>query len=516
MYLGSRYHRTHKNDRITFTDHLYLSAIYLDESKNRCVMKSTQSGLSEYLIALAMSRAGLLSRSVFYVLPTHPLKTRFVTNRWDQSVLYTPMYQAMQAASLEKSVGPKKAYGGESMSLKMVGDGVVAFVSSQSRASFTEFPADDVIVDELDECVQANIEMADERLSHSKNPKRLYVANPTIEGWGVDERFSYSDQKEWHVPCPHCGKWQELDYFENVVRQVDKDTFVLRDEEFEWDSDRDVHVLCAKCGKPMDRWARGEWIATARGDYSGYHISKMFSGSVSVRDLVRRHDRGLANEEVLTRFYNGDLGVPFTAAGAKITRDILRGAVGEFQRGAPESGRCVLGADVGSLIHVVIGQLFERPGDTAGIRLVFIGTVDDEDELLDLYAQYRCVAGVIDALPEQRLARKVVAKRRGMFRCFYGEVKNDQIDERRKTLTVYRTSALDAVKEGLVVGSLMLPRDAESVTGFYDHMTAATRVKETRADGSERFVWREGSAPDHYHHACAYAMQARRLVLVSR
>ena len=88
LYLAVKHHRTHRNRRITFDRHQYLKAIYLDTDRYIVVKKSTQCGVTEWLITLAIAKA-IHGRQVFYVLPNWFLMKRFVNNRLDKSILHT-------------------------------------------------------------------------------------------------------------------------------------------------------------------------------------------------------------------------------------------------------------------------------------------------------------------------------------------------------------------------------------------------------------------------------------------
>ena len=85
-------HYTHKNERLTFKKRHYLRDIYFDSSPYIAILKATQCGISEWLVVKAITKA-MKSRSVFYVLPTWELKNRFVKNRMDRSILFSPYYQ---------------------------------------------------------------------------------------------------------------------------------------------------------------------------------------------------------------------------------------------------------------------------------------------------------------------------------------------------------------------------------------------------------------------------------------
>jgi hypothetical protein len=60
-----------------------------------------------------------------------------------------------------------------------------------------------------------------------------------------------------------------------------------------------------------------------------------------------------------------------------------------------------------------------------------------------------------------------------------------------------------------MIENIHLPKNAETVKDYYDHMQASTRIyREER----EEYIWTEGTKPDHFFHAEAYAHMARRLL----
>jgi hypothetical protein len=75
LYLAINHHRTHKNEHLTFLDFPFLIGIYKDKTSKRVIMKSTQSGITEYLIVLTMDKAKYQQRNVFYVMPTDKLNS---------------------------------------------------------------------------------------------------------------------------------------------------------------------------------------------------------------------------------------------------------------------------------------------------------------------------------------------------------------------------------------------------------------------------------------------------------
>ncbi len=203
LFTAITYHRTHKNERIDFINYKYLKDIYLDNSDYIVIEKSTQSGLTEWLIIKAMCKAKE-GRSIFYVLPTFDLRNRFVNNRINRSIEFSPYYKNL--------IRESNAGISESVSLKHIGNGSIAFVGSNSPAAFSEYPADDLIIDELDHCDQENLGMADKRLSNSTHKMIIKISNPTINDYGIDWEFKKSDKKQWFIKC-ECGQWINPDFF---------------------------------------------------------------------------------------------------------------------------------------------------------------------------------------------------------------------------------------------------------------------------------------------------------------
>lgn len=512
LWLVINHHRTHKNQRMTFHHYEYQRGIYLDTNPWKCVIKSTQNGLSEYLCVEGFAK-GLQGRSVFHVMPTGALKDRYVKNRVDRSVQFTPFYQNIFIEE-EK----KKVYGrfSESMSLKHFGEGTIAYVGSNSVASFTEFPADDVIIDEFDQCDQKNILMADERLSNSDDPRRIYVSNPTVEGFGIDNIFDESDKRFWFIKCNHCGHWFEMDWFETVVLQIDENDFQVRDPDWE-PGGNDARVFCPKCAKPNNRYKPGEWVQTYPSiiQKSGYQISKVFSSKTRLDKLLDNFDKALVNPDKMQRFWNADLGKAFTGEGSKITEADLKNATGEHFMRTDIKGYKIMGVDVGSLCNYVTGTV-QYDGS---IPIGEIGVLPTTASAIASKAKELGIGIiVIDARPEAFLVRTLKEKFKRTISCYYVDEAKAEFVDRNRNIRIDRTSSLDEVREALVTGKFILPKDWPSVSDFQSQMLAATRIFDPEAKGGEgAYRWTEGSKADHYHHAFNYMNIAHRIIkLLSR
>lgn len=504
-WLAVKHHKTHKDVYLDFKKYPFQKQIYNDKNPYLVIIKSTQNGISEYLMVRAIAHA-INGMRVFYVLPTFELLKRSVDERYTKSVLNTAYYRLLTRAVKEQmDTRPT-----ESVRSKDIGTGNIAFVNSFSSIGFTEYAADEIIIDELDKCDQANIAMAWERLSASDYRWQTKISNPTFKGFGIDNEFEDTDKKEWYNKC-EAGHFVKMDWFKHYVEQTDDKKYIIKDPEFEWEKGNDIRPIC-ECGKPINRSGPGEWVQTTNKDKSGYRLTKLFTGSVSVLELMDRFNRGLSDDIVMQRFYNADLGQAYTAEGSKITEEMIKRCVADYSA-EYKAGLNIAGIDVGTFYNFVISQL--KPGGI--IRTLKVGQVRETSELISILREYQIKAGVIDALPETREAKKIASQFPLMFLCYFGNVKNDGVDVVNKTISVQRTSALDAVKEAILTNAIQYPKNIISDRDFISQMTASVRVfnADRRIGGQTgAYEWIEGNQPDHYFLATAYNLIARRLILL--
>lgn len=492
MYNAIEHHRTHKGKSLDFKNNPWALEVYADKHPFQVHIKSTQNGVTEYILCREITEA-IQGRNVFHVMPDGNLVSRYVHERADKTIDLVPAY--------------KKFKRSDSVTLKQLGPGTIAYVWSGSPSQFTEFAADTIIIDEVDRCDQSNLTMAKERLSNSEDPRQLWVSNPTIEGFGIDELFADTDQLHWHIKC-ECGAVTHPDFFKHVVREVDMKQYMVIDPL--WEPGRDANMICDKCGRAWSKSQSGVWIARNPGNEKrGRHMSKLFTARTSIGELIENFTKAEADETKMTRFYNADLGLAYTAPGAKITEDMLDACVQNYPQGAmSSSGVNVAGIDVGAEFHLTVGNI--RHG-VPGIRLLDAQAVRDPEQVIDFLTRYRVRCFIIDAMPETRTSRRIASSIAGGFMCYFSKGKKDQI--MGNILTTDRTQALDNVKAAVSTGGLFLPMNARHIKDYYAHMTASTRVFDEDANGGEGgYNWIEGSKADHYFLSTAYMFMAGNLL----
>lgn len=124
LFFAMSCHRTHRGVPLDFINNPFLKQIYADESPDAGVMKSTQCGLSEYILCreIALACSG---RNIFHVLPTDRLIGRFVRERMDKTIEATQKYRDIV----------KQTKSADNITMKQFGAGTIVFVGSNSESS---------------------------------------------------------------------------------------------------------------------------------------------------------------------------------------------------------------------------------------------------------------------------------------------------------------------------------------------------------------------------------------------
>ncbi|MFC1537601.1 phage tail protein, partial [Gemmatimonadota bacterium] len=181
---------------------------------------------------------------------------------------------------------------------------------------------------------------------------------------------------------------------------------------------------------------------------------------------------------------------------------------GDESTAESDPGPCYLGADVGNLIHCVIGK---KHPDKAG-QIVYVGAFPEWSHLDCLMARFGVCRAVIDALPETRMARDFALRHKGkVYLCYYQEHQKGSYawNERDFTVSANRTEALDASHNELSKGEVILPQECETIHEFAGHCSNVARVLQTDPDtGASKYRYLK-TGSDHYRHAQSYESMAR-------
>jgi len=522
---ATEHHRTNKGTRLTFSNRPYLQDIYNTLAENLVIRASVQCGKSEMLIVdhFAFAAAGL---DLFYVMPKYELRNRFVQNRVDKCIAYTPEYRKYTSKARNK-------VDLNNCSLKSFGDRSIIYAGSNTTADFREAPADAAFVDEMQECDLDNLQLLSDRMTDSDYKFRRWSGNPNYTDCNIDHEYLLSDQRVYNVPCKSCGKPDSLDWFQTVVEPLtDKSgtiyKHVLRDTEWRDGCGRDIHPICPKCGGILDRGVKGIWIPqNPNSSIEGYWISKMITGRTSYSSMWREFQDCVDSQTMLKWFYNSNLGLPFTSDGSRITPDVLDecallepfvvSGIEGFALDRRHPGPCSMGIDVNKHLDVRIS--YPNNGNRDAKFIGRVHTFDDCHELIERYNVKQCVIDSgpdIHAIPEFQEAAKC-----DTWTCKYSQAEGrdgyPKYDSQSMRIVVDRTYLLDKAFADLRRQKNRLPMNYRDLLGgdYLAEMIAPMRQLVAMANGNNRFEWRcsSGSVRDDQRHADAYELLASEMIV---
>jgi hypothetical protein len=533
-----RLHRNTRRGPMSFLANPSLVEMYADFPRidGADVCKAVQTGVSELVIQLHLEAAGWRGRIAALVLPTYGLRDRFVQRRIDPLFLAVPEYREKAGGTF--SVARDKARKGTgNLKLKDFGDGALLFLGSNADGDFLEFSADLLTIDEYDGCVPANVAKARDRLRNSPYPQLFRIGNPE-EGKvdGIAAAFDEGDRRLFHWRCGGCGERQPIDWWANVVHRLGDGTWEPRDAArfralLQNPRGPDIRPVCRRCSCPFNRDPDGSaWVAERPGRRRSYRMTRLDVITDRLWDLFVLEWLPAQGKRVkLATFYRSVLGLSYQDAGAQLTMEHLEGCAtgpemdligGDTYR----SELVVAGIDVGSVLNVVVDAIHLDEKGASYRRSILITAVPSFEAVRDILNRYHVQVAVIDARPETRKAQELrdwALYEQGhtfVWLCQFfptdrvgSEDYGRRLDYTDHVVTVDRTQLLDATFDEVVGRARVLPMDGLSVSDFVEQMKAPARVLDEKGS---RFIWSEGSKPDHYRLADAYARVAADLTQV--
>jgi DNA-directed RNA polymerase subunit RPC12/RpoP len=320
-----------KGELMTFHKHLYLLAIYEDQSDCIIVMKAAQMGLSTLEILKNFHDAHSRKMDIIYTLPTDSDVGVFVGGKVNRIISNNPI--------LSQYTSDK-----DTIEQKQIGQSMIYFRGTFTKKAAIMITADRLVHDEKDSSKQDVIADFRARLQHSKYKQIHVFSHPSVPNNGVDVEWQLSDQKEWFVTCPHCSHKQFLSWNTEDPKKMSID---LETRQF----------VCKKCHGVLswkDR-AVGEWVAKHKDrKWSGYHISLLMSPDTSAGEIIDKYNEVLSGKQTMDYFYNKVLGLVYSGSGNSVTQDLITGAVTDEKNS--NQGRMVIGVDTGVKLRYVVGN----------------------------------------------------------------------------------------------------------------------------------------------------------------
>ncbi len=226
-----------------------------------------------------------------------------------------------------KVADPKARDSGNTVRHKTFPGGHITMAGANSPASLASRPIRIVLADEIDRYPASAgtegdpLSLAIKRTTTFWNRKVVITSTPTIKGFSrVEMAFNESDQRYYHVPCPHCGD-QHVLRWGNVVWPKDEPT--------------KAHFICPSCQKPYTDAQKnhavrvaeetgGGWRATQpfKGR-AGFHLSELYSPWRRLHETVADFLASKPFPERLQVWINTALGETWDAGGEVLNENEL-------------------------------------------------------------------------------------------------------------------------------------------------------------------------------------------------
>lgn len=251
------------------------------------------------------------------VQPTESLAKKYSRQRID------PMIQENEKLT-EKVRPPRERDSGNSVLLKEFVGGLLNLAGANSSVGLRSLPIKYLGLDEVDAYPEdiddegSPVELAIARTRTFSRKKIFIVSTPTVDGRSkIQMEFDDTDQRYYHVPCPHCGEMQTLKWSQ-VKYEVEKHGTK--------EVPKSVHYECEHNGCKIlehhktEMFASGKWVAKfpeRSKKKIGFHLSALYSpvGWFSWEDCVVDWLKSRKNPNKLRVFVNTILGEVWTEKG---------------------------------------------------------------------------------------------------------------------------------------------------------------------------------------------------------
>jgi len=346
-------------------------------------------------IMKTLYEGSLATLNILYTLPTTGDAKDFVISKFDPIIESSP---ELRAKVIRSEFLKKLVY---STLLKKIDDSIYFFRGSYAEHAAQTIDADILVVDEVDFQKPDVREMYENRVTGSNSKDIIYwLGTPTLPGYGIDEVYQMSDQREWTIQCPFCKKIQALEWPANV--SFKRRMFVCRE--------------CRHQLTPEIRIA-GRWVPKNPGALiHGYYVSPLAAPWIKAEKLVEQ----FYNDKP-KHFFNYRLGMPYLEKSQQITDDdFMSWMMGEDEYTNLKPEKTIVGIDQGDRFHVTVAKCNKDHLAWVDAMVVESGDSDDEDSasrLERILKSLNADAYVMDKYPDQHFAGKV-QKALGKNRCF--------------------------------------------------------------------------------------------------
>ncbi|MDD4601466.1 hypothetical protein SDC9_04149 [bioreactor metagenome] len=232
----------------------------------------------------------------------------------------------------------------------------VALIGANSPSNLASRPVRYIFFDEIDKYPKwsgdeaSPISLAEERQKTFYNKKTVKVSTPTTKQGNIWQAYEKSDLKlKYHVPCPHCGTQQRLDFKQIKWPKELRDPQLVRYAAW---------YECSHCSQQIDDRHKmemlrsGDWLPentpAGRVRSVGFHLSSLYSPWLTFGDVAAKFLASKETPEDLMNFINSWLAEPWEQKTNRMKSDVVLAKQWTHERArVPEHAQIItLGADV--------------------------------------------------------------------------------------------------------------------------------------------------------------------------
>jgi phage terminase large subunit GpA-like protein len=514
------------------------------------IQKSTQVGGSQALLNVLAYAIAADPGPISWVMPTREDAAEFGENRVQPMVDLCPTLRAQMTG---------ERFDAKARQIRFRRCRLL-FRSARVPKELAQYAARWLFGDEAGKWPQwtqdeaAPFDLARERCRTFWNHRIYLNSTPTTAAGLISVEFQRGDRRRYHVPCPHCGKFQVL-VWKNVKWPAAIDTEkAMRAARCAW-------YECAHCGKQIadehkrQMLSRGWWcpedvdpdrhvfggrlvLPNDRAQHRSYHLWAGYSPWLAWWELVAEWLRSKDTPATLQNFVNSWLGEPWVEKLEETKPEQLQACVGGYHRGqVPDEVRVLTaGVDVQKrfLAFTVRGW-----GTNMQSWLIDHGRVDTFDQLQGvLFAKQwprglMLRAAMIDTRYRQPEVVEFARRFPAVVRLCRGVEMDNPIPFRAEalekhpmtgapmgTLKVWHLNVgffKDLVHQSIRVGGVAAPEGfhiyEEADQAYLEELCSEHKVMERSGEREkERWVKRAGHRQNHYWDTEVYNRAVAQLI----
>jgi len=467
--------------------HEDLKAIAEDNAQVVIVEKAAQKGVTELMLRLQFWLCKQGFSSAYFLSSLRFLRMQ-VQRRVEPLIRANPILQKALVEGAERELFgeeeeveglPKKYRLRDNLYLKRLWEGWLLYMPVQSEADVRMFPLDAIFVDEVETLNPSLTDALQERLYHSPLKWERWFSQPTVAGYGIDERFAMTDQRYFHLKCPKCKQWFAMEEnFPKVLMATIEGKPTLWGGDWDatqWDRRWQFVYCCPYCKSLINfQSLEKQWVAKYPDrDAHGYHLTQLYSATMTAMDVARLWHQAQFSLRRKERFFNSVLGLPYSGGERQpITAEKV--VYGSHDLGIlNELNKRFAGLDVGDRLHLVV--LEQLPdGVLAIVWAEEISGIDKWERVTQKVRSLKVSAIAVNAMPykdsAKKLLRSLTPEIKGVLVYDTGGQKMSIGEEDKetgqpiKTISIPRVELMDGTVDAVLSGRIIFPRKNLAIT----------------------------------------------------